>query len=135
MGLSLTLFTCGELSERLIEAAKQGARAKVPFYVIVDVQEILEGSVGGKILRVSTQEDLSSACSDFLDVLIVRHSKSIASALSKGAGGVILCARCVGLVDKPNLSLCWCLRHKSCPNLNIPGAGSAMSLLIEVMEQ
>lgn len=124
-----------KLSERIIEAAKQGARAKVPFFVIVDVQEILESSLGGKVLHVSTQEDLSSACSDFLDALIVRHSKSIATALGKGAGGVILCARCVGLVYKPNLSLCWCLRHKSCPNLGIPGAVNAMGLLVEVMEE
>lgn len=124
-----------KLSERVIEAAKQGARAKVPFFVIVDVQEILECSLGGKILHVSTQEDLSSECSNFLDALIVSHSKSIATALGKGAGGVILCVRFVGLVDKPNLSLCWCLRHKSCPNLGIPGAGSAMGLLVEVMEE
>jgi len=124
-----------KLSERLSEAANQGARAKVPFFVIADVQAILELSLGGKLLHVSTQEHLSSACSDFLAALIVRHSKSIAAALDKGAGGVILCTRCVGLVDKPNLSLCWCLRHKSCPNLGIPGAGSAMELLVKVMEE
>jgi hypothetical protein len=124
-----------KLSGRLSEAANQGARVKVPFFVIADVQEMLGFSLEGKLLHVSTQEDLTSACSDFLAALIARHSKSIATALAKGAGGVILCARCVGLVDKPNLSLCWCLRHKSCPNLGIPGAGSAMGLMVKVMEE
>jgi hypothetical protein len=124
-----------KLPKRLIEAAEQGAKAKVPFFVIVDVQELFEHFFGGRILRVSTQDALSSACSGFLDTLIVRHAKSIAAALGKGAGGVILRARCIGLVDKPSLSLCWCLKHKSCPNLGVPAAGSAIGLLVELMEE
>jgi len=123
------------LSKLLSEAANQGVKAKVPFLVIMDVEEMMELQLGGKLLHVSTQPDLSSRCSDFLAALIARHSKSIATALAKGAGGVILCTRCVGLVYKPSLSLCWCLRHKSCPNPSIPGAGYALKCLVQLMEE
>lgn len=123
------------LSKRLSEAADQGVRAKVPFFVIVDAQEVLESPFGGNLIHASTQEDLSSKCSGFLADLIVRCSKPIATALDKGAGGVIFCTRCVGLVEKPRLSLCWCLRHQCCPNLSIPDTGYALKYLVQMMEE
>jgi len=123
------------LSKRLSEAADQGARAKVPFFVIVDAQEILGSPFPEKLVRASTQEDLAAKCSGFLADLIVRCSKPIATALDKGAGGVIFCARCVGLVEKPRLSLCWCLRHQCCPNLSIRDTGYALKYLVQMMEE
>ena len=62
-------------------------------------------------------------------------SRSIERALEKGAGGVILCARLVGLVDEPKLSICWCLRHKYNANPDMPDADYALEQLINIMEQ
>jgi len=116
-------------------AADQGTRAGVEYLIVVDASELLKLHWQLPFLHVSTQKNLASECKTFLAELINECSKPIADALTKGSGGVIFCARCVGLVRKPQLSLSWCLRHQSCPNLSIPGAGNAINLLVQVMEQ
>lgn len=132
------------LSDRLSEAANQGIRAGIPFFIIIDTQEILQKMQKDEqqilkppfskyLIHTSSQTDLESKCMGYLADLVVRYSKPIADVLSKGTGGVIFCARCVGLVDNP-MSLCWCLRHQSCPNLSISGTGYALKWLVKLME-
>jgi hypothetical protein len=122
------------LSKRLSQAADQGSKAKIPFFILVDAQEMLKSAVGALLINANSQEDLEKTCSDFLANLLVNHQRPIEHALAKGAGGVTFCVRGIGYVASPP-SICFCLRHKSCPNLAMPGAGYALTCLTKLMEE
>jgi hypothetical protein len=123
-----------KIGMRVSEAGKQGANSNMPYFVFIDVGEIL-ASQHGRLLHLDTPKEFSDQCEKNLGDLIGQRSKSLGRALSKGAGGVAFYARCVGLINKPSVSLRWYSCFKQCPNLSISGAADALKELIEVMKQ
>jgi hypothetical protein len=117
------------------DAAEQGKRQNIPFFVMIGLDEILRADLEAKWQHVRNYDHLSAYCDDFLNQQFTRCYKAMAKALQEGAGGVILCVRCVAWVDEPQASICWCLRHKFIPAVEKTGAGVILVCLIDIMEQ
>jgi len=124
-----------QLSKRIREAADQGAGSSVPFFIIVDVEPL---TTQGKFLPAHSENDLNRECGQRLGPWERQCSKYAKSAFDKGAGGLILCSRFVGVIGSAPDGVDevrWCVRHRCIPNLGVSDAASAVYNLVELMEQ
>ncbi len=121
------------LSPSIREAADQCVRSGLDAFVIVGTEEILQTQ---GFLYARTLKELEQQSNELLNVLFLDCYGALERALGKGAAGVMLCCRFVGLVgDQPNLSIQWTLAHRFKANPNMAGAHDAMKALGNLMEQ
>jgi hypothetical protein len=123
-----------QLSKRIREAADQGARSGFPFFVILEVENLISA---GRFLFMRSAHELESYANQRLSQLVLDCSRAAQRAFDKGAGGLILCGRFVGMIgSEPGTveAIRWCLRHQSIPNHEFPGAGTCLDTLVDLME-
>lgn len=120
------------LFERIKEAAEQGKRTNMPFFVVISADEIL---IPASFIEFRTRKELDRQIKNSLTGLMKKCTRSVKQAFEKGAGGVILCARKVAFIREPSFSICWRLRHKYRANPNIENVGYVLKYLINIMEQ
>lgn len=120
------------LPERIKEAAKQGKKSGLSFFVFVGVRELI---MTGSFLKFRTNDEFIRKVDSSLKILMNNCSTSNNYAFEKGAGGVILCDRFVSFIEEPNFSINWCTRHKFKANPKIVGIDNVITNLINLMEQ
>jgi hypothetical protein len=102
---------------------------------MLDISELFRANIGAKAIQVDTREELASEIDKFVSDFMKNHTNSIKRAFEKDAGGVIISARGIGLVNKPTVSWNWYTTYKQCPNLEIPYTGYALLWLTELIKQ
>jgi hypothetical protein len=121
------------LDRGIEQAASQGFSAGIPYFIVIDVSQILRLHIGATARYVDTRENLVLESENFVSNILKNQVRAIDEALKKKASGVIITTRIIGLVSQPELSWHWYTAVSQCPNLEVPDNGYGLQFLSDLL--
>lgn len=122
-----------QLSGRISDAAGQGARSGIPFFVFVDVGDLVTPR---GFLHATSEEELGQHVEQNICQIMPHYTSGVLRAFSKGTGGVVLCCRTVGIVEFENglTEIRWFPTYHLIPNFGVDDAAGALAVVIDLMK-
>ena len=122
-----------QISKQISEAANQGERSRMPFFIFVDVGEL---TTPRTFVCVESEDELARHYEQQFSQIMPVCSDGVLRAFQKGAGGVVLCCRVVGMIkfETGQVAVRWYFKHHRILNFGIPDAAATLSTLVELME-